>query len=165
MARLYIVSLIFFIGLSCCSGKSEKVTEEQQKVQEASDVPNLPLTFPNGSQKSARELTGKMALILFQPDCDHCQREAQDIQKHLAAFKDVQLYFISSSSIDEMLEFGKNYGLTGLQNVTFARTGFQDVLNAYGPIDAPSLYLYDANGKLIQAFNGEVAIDVVVKYL
>jgi peroxiredoxin len=166
MNRLYIILAFLCVGLTCCSSKSEKGPEAKtDQVQSVSDVPNLPLTFADGSKKFAKDLPGKIALILFQPDCDHCQREAQDIQKHLDAFKDTKLYFVSSSSMQEMTDFAKAYGLAQSPNVVFARTEVQDVLNAYGPIDAPSLYLYSSEGKLIQAFNGEVAIEVVVKYL
>lgn len=162
---------IFLIGffLSCSGGeKSDQkkaVANEEQRMSIAqNDLPTLMLTLQNGTTISAKDLKGRVALILFQPDCDHCQREAQEIQKNITGFEDVQLYFISSASMNEIIQFAKDYKLKG-SNIHLAVTTVKEILDSYGPIDAPSIYLYGDGGTLIQSFNGEVAIEVVLKYI
>ena len=110
------------------------------------------------------KLPGNVALVLFQPDCDHCQREAEQIRLNLEGFKDYKLYFISSAPMPEITRFAEQYKLVNLNNVVFARTEAQNVIKAFGPIEAPSIYLYK-KGSLIESFNGEVAIEVVLKYI
>lgn len=134
-----------------------------QKLQ--NELPSFEAKMMDGKTLRIDELTGKVALVLFQPDCDHCQREAQDIKRNLSGFKDYQLYFISSASDKEIASFAKEYGLAGVKNVFFGRTEAPNIVEAFGPIEAPSLYLYSREGKLIHSFNGEVAIEVVLKYI
>lgn len=168
---LFLVLVLF----SGCGGKEassaasvpaeQPQNETQQNASPTSEVPDLPLTMRDGTQMSAAELTGNVALILFQPDCDHCQREAEDIRRNITGFKDFELYFISSAPIEEVIQFARQYDLDGLKQVHLGTTTVPDILKHFGPIDAPSLYLYGKDGKLIQSFNGEVAVEVVLKYI
>jgi peroxiredoxin len=126
-------------------------------------APDLPITLLNGAKTNANRLKGNIVLVMFQPDCDHCQREAEQISAHLQAFKKYTLYFISSASPPEISNFAKEYRLQK-PGIVFGRAEGNDVLKAFGPIEAPSLYIY-VDGKEVQSFNGEVAIEVVIKYL
>jgi peroxiredoxin len=153
---------ILFTG--CAVKKAEEPTEQTDHAGR-NEKPDLRISIDNGSRVSAKDLPGKLLLILFQPDCDHCQREAEDIKRHISAFADYQLYFISSAPMDEVRRFAEEYKLREHANVHLATTSVTDILNTFGPIQAPSIYLHDEKGTLIQSFNGEVAIDVVLKYL
>jgi peroxiredoxin len=155
-----------FTTISCSAQKKDKEnTTTTSAVAEKTDLPNLVMTLPDGKKQSAQQLKGKVILILFQPDCDHCQREAWQIQENIKAFAAYELYFISSSSFDQIKQFASEYKLNNHSNVHFATTTVDNVISSFGPIAAPSLYIYAETGKLIQSFNGEVAIEVVKKYL
>jgi hypothetical protein len=41
----------------------------------------------------------------------------------------------------------------------------QSIIDGFGPIPAPSLYVYSEKGELLHNFEGEMEIDVVIKYL
>lgn len=158
-----VVVCLPFMLVSCTS--SEKREKEQTPVTAKNDFPAMKLTFLDGKETSAKNLEGKSILILFQPDCDHCQREAQDIATHLESFSDYTLYFISSAPLDQISKFSGDYGLYDKANVLFAQTTVDDVLNTFGSIPTPSLYIYSAEKQLMKSFNGEVSIDRVIKEL
>jgi hypothetical protein len=170
-----LIHFIFFAFtvLVACGGKDSSSPGTQPKPEnateqarsESGDLPDLPLTMRDGSRKSVSDLSGNIALILFQPDCDHCQREAEDIRRHITGFKDFDLYLISSAPIEEVIQFARQYDLESNSRVHLGTTTVPDILRIFGPIDAPSIYLYGKDGKLIQSFNGEVAIEVVLKYI
>jgi peroxiredoxin len=130
-----------------------------------SDLPVLPMEMTDGTKISSKDLEGKVALILFFPDCDHCQREAAQIQKNIAGFKDYTLYFITSAGFDEIRHFASTYQLQNYKNVKFARAEAKDVIKAFGPVETPSIFLYDKDGKLIETFTGEIAVEVILKYI
>jgi len=159
MVRSLLSTSLFLTLLICCSNTNSN------NEQIVNDLPALQIQLNDGSNVSVKTLPGKIALILFFPDCDHCQREAAQIQKHIAGFKDYTLYFISSAPFEEINHFASTYQLQNYKNVVFARTEAKNVLNAFGPIETPTIYLYDKNGKLIETFSGEVAIEVVLKYI
>lgn len=167
-----IFAFVLLAMFTSCTGKSGAKTDPAKLAAETEQsdslmekAPKFNLILENGDKTTLDKLPGKVALILFQPDCDHCQREAEDIKRHIAGFKSFQLYFVSSAPIDEVIAFARKYDLYGHPNVKLGTTTVTDIINTYGPIDAPSIYLYGDDGSLIQSFNGEVAIEVVIKYI
>ncbi len=125
----------------------------------------MSITLLDNSTVNLQNLTGKNILIFFQPDCDHCQREAEDFRKNLMAFENCTLYFITSAPRAEIEEFSNQYQLHGIENVRFAFTPAKNILDHYGPISAPSVYIYSESHKLVKSFSGEVAVDKVLNFI
>lgn len=151
--------------IRCNAPSSDSSKEKEEPASVVNDLPNMTITLLDGSALNIKGLKGKTVLIFFQPDCDHCQREAAEIRKNLEAFRNSTLYFITSHPRSEIEKFGNNFGLMGHSNVFFAWTSTENVLNSFGPISAPSIYLYSSDHKLIKAFNGEVKIELVLNYI
>jgi peroxiredoxin len=150
--------------VGCAAKKEEKVKAEAAVQKSANEYPALTLTLENGQQISTRNLEGNNIFVFFQPDCDHCQQEATEIENQLDRFKSYKLYFISSGPMAEITRFARDYGLYEKQNVLFASTSTEGVLNHYGPIQTPSIYIY-ADGKLVKAFNGQTEVDLIIAAL
>lgn len=162
MNGLLVLSLLVF---GCSSKKEEQAnTPAQQKEQQVNEYPPLVLKFDKGEQLSTKTLKGKNVFVLFQPDCSHCQEEAVHIEQHLAEFKDYTLYFISSSPMDQIMAFARNFKLDDKENVKFAWTAPEGVLTYYGPIQTPSIYIY-SDGRLRQTFNGQTEIGNIIRAL
>lgn len=122
------------------------------------DLPFLNVSTLEGNSISLKNQNGKVVLVMFQPDCDDCQREATQIRENMEAFNDYKVFFVSTASVQEIEKFRKDYKLDNHENVVFGQTTLQNVLNTIGPIHAPSVFVYSAEGKLIKHFNGEVDI-------
>lgn len=166
LAALF-VALVFFI--TSCSTKTETAEEKvaQKAVSEIkrSDLPRLPMTNLSGSRIMANSLEGKTVLVLFQPECEDCQREAAQIREHLPAFKDYQVYFISDAALPVQAQFAKNYQLSDHGNIHFAQASVNDIINTLGPIPAPSLFIFTAEGRLAKVFKGETDIQQIISHL
>ncbi len=156
------ISLLFAIISFSCSSPSSKTPVEPPPVPPRNDLPNMIITSLDESKINVHALKENTILILFQPDCDHCQREAKEIRENLDAFKNYSLYFISADQMDAVKKFGEDYDLMGHANVYFALTTVDDVIKNFGGIPAPSVYIY-ADQKLVQKFNGEVTIDRILQ--
>ena len=131
----------------------------------ATDLPDLTITKLDNTQLRVKELSGKNILFLFQPDCDHCQRETREIKAHLPAFKAYTIYFISNYPADMLRKFSQDYGLAFEPNVIFASTPVEGILNTLGPLPSPSLYIYDDHGRLVKSFLGETKIEQILPAL
>ena len=154
----FVFTLIFF----GCAGPSSKTQEpEQTAVPKRNDLPIMLINTLDQSPVNIQELTGKIILILFQPDCDHCQREAKEIREHLEAFNGYSLYFIAADTVAAIEKFGRDYDLLGHPNIHFAGTTVENVINNFGSIPAPSIYIY-SDQLLVQKFNGEVPIQKIL---
>ena len=158
--RFTLLLTLAILQLACSPSKDKDPNDEAVQ----NDFPSMTAMSMVGTELKLRDLTGRVVLILFQTDCDHCQREAAAIQENISAFKDYSLYFISTTSPEDILKFADHYKLIGHQNVHFFRTSSQSILENFGPIDAPSLYIY-SDKKLVKAFNGETNINEILKYI
>ncbi|MBS1509127.1 MAG: redoxin domain-containing protein [Bacteroidetes bacterium] len=133
--------------------------------QRANEYPNMSLMMTNGSIKNAKELPGSSVLIIYFPDCDHCQREATEISKHLKSFEKRPVWFISTASFADIDNFARQYKLAGYDNIHFVRTDIKDVINNFGGIPTPSVFIYSKEKQLVKAFKGETKIEEIIKYL
>lgn len=162
--------IICFLALSC-SSRDRDNKQESEAIPEAAvapiknERPVMNLTLTDGRQIDAQTMNEQMVLVLFQPDCDHCQREATQIKKRLEAFRDYKIYFISSHPMEIIQKFATDYKLDNEPNVFFGYTTVENVLNNYGAISAPSIYIYTKEGRLVESFDGLVDVEVIIKYL
>src|SRR6187399_2797677 len=103
MKRILVLMLIVTTLLGCEKQKKER----QESI--VNDLPAMLINTTKGEQLFTKNLSGKIILVLFQPDCDHCQREAKQIRDSLNSFRDYQIYFISTVSKEELGKFSDKY--------------------------------------------------------
>ena len=165
MKRFGIVALILIIGgLVYYLAKDREEKPQEIASTTANEYPPMLIANPDGSQVTLTELKGNNIIVFFQPDCDHCQREAKAIADNIEGFSEYQLYFISLDDFNLMNEFATEFGLAGKSNVSFGRTTLDDILNNLGRISPPSLYIY-REGKLIKHLDGEKDIVEILRYI
>ncbi len=165
--RLWILVLISSVILTSCSSSPKKQEEQNEIVKkQVNEFPNMFILTLEGSAISAKRLIGKKTIfILFQPDCDHCQKEAKQIRENIEAFRDYEIYFVTAAKVEEVKNFSIDYKFEEHKNFHFATTDIQSIINSYGPIQAPSIYIYSEQGKLLTQFNGQTEIENILKVL
>ncbi len=129
------------------------------------DLPELPLRRSDGTQFTARSLAGKVILVFFLPDCDHCQREARQISNNLNAFRDYTLYFVSTAPLPEQEQFGREYNLSGRPNVSFAQASPDELYKHFGLFPTPTVYIYREGGRLVKVFRDETPVEQIIAAL
>lgn len=155
-------AILLLIVQSCSKNQAETEATSENPAAAVNEQPSFVITLLDNTQVNVQDLTGKNALVFFQPDCDHCQREAQEFERNLEAFGGTTIYFITSGPMEEIKAFADTYKLNGRPNVHFAFTPALNVLNNYGPISAPSVYIYSEDHKLVKGFNGETPIERII---
>lgn len=165
----YIILALTALVLTVVSCNTRKKEEQADKpyippmpATVPDQLPDMAITLLDGKQFSMRSFTGKNILIMFQPDCDHCQREAKQFSERIDAFAAYQLYFVSTATADELRKFSEEYGLNNRPNVHFGNTTSNQIIDNLGPIDAPSVYIYHDH-KLIKNFNGETDLSKILQ--
>jgi peroxiredoxin len=165
MGSKQILVYLLMLLMVACNSKQEKAEApvlETKPAEVTNDLPQMFFVMLDGSHVKAKELQGNTVLVLFQPDCDHCQREAQQIKEHIEAFRNYTVYFVSMASMPELEAFAKKYELNGFSNVRFGTTDLQSILDNFGSVSAPSVYVYNGSGKLTAKFNGETDINKIL---
>jgi hypothetical protein len=165
-----IIGLLFVCTLmtTACRWEKKESAKNGEAVETApvgkNDLPFMPITVTDGTVVNANDFSGKNILILFQPDCDHCQHEAEDIEKQVTAFKDYKMYFVSAAPMPEIEKFAATYKLKGRENILFGNTAAENVLNHFGPIPAPSIYIYN-DQTLKKSFEGQTDVNEIIRNL
>ncbi|AYB30618.1 hypothetical protein D4L85_08520 [Chryseolinea soli] len=177
MRTLTQLFVLFSIALFAACGKqaSTETGNEQASVDSVAavsapkpaknELPELTVNLLNGTPVNLRTLKGKVILILYQPDCDHCQRESTALREHIETLQPYEVYFITASTVQESEAFAKAYKFNDQINVHFALTPVEKIINTFGPISAPSLYVYSEDHALVKHFNGETPVEDILKVL
>jgi thioredoxin-related protein len=156
--------LLLSVSLTACQGSTEQKGESKVEADKPNDLPRIMLAIEGSSPVLARTLKGKVILVFFQPDCDHCQREAKQISENLSQFDAYKIYFTSTAPLDVMDKFAADYNLSNQDNIYFAQTSLDEILSSVGPISAPSMFIYDEQ-KLVKHLDGETPIEEILKHL
>jgi peroxiredoxin len=128
-------------------------------------MPQMVVTLLDGTNVVMRLMKQKTMIVVFRPECDHCQREAEEIKANLDAFNGVNVYFVTSEPMEDIKKFAYDYGLHGYQNIFFGWTSVQSVLDNFGAIATPSIYIYSSDQQLVKSFNGQVDIATVLPFI
>ena len=102
-------------------------------------------------------------IILFSPDCDHCQHETEEIIKHIEDFKKVQIIMATMMPFAEMKGFYAKYELERFKNIRVGQD-FQYMLASFFMVHSlPYLAMYDKKGKLLTTFEGSMKPEDIIK--
>jgi peroxiredoxin len=141
------------------------LSQNPARAQRVSQYPNMTLMAENGAVQNARDLPAGSVIIIYFPDCDHCQREAAEISSHLTSFQKHSVWFVSTAALPEIQKFSTQYKLAGYANIHFVRTEMKDVISNFGGIPTPSVFIYSKDKQLVKAIKGETKIEEIIKYL
>jgi peroxiredoxin len=162
-ALIRLLTIAAVLVLFSCQPKETRVENQpvQESIQTASGLPSLRGIKPDRSLVDFHQMEGNFMLVLFQPTCDHCQRQAADMREHIDEFKDYAIYFVTSDSIAEIEKFAADYGLKDKKQVQFVQTQVELIFSSFGAVATPSIYIY-SKGKLRKQFNRETpATDII----
>jgi len=160
------LTVVLYLVFTGCTSKTEKHTESKAVAPpEINELPLVILIEPTGKQFSTRNLPGNTILIFFGASCEHCQREATQIQKNLKRFERYTLYFISMDPFPVINQFAQEYGMNNRPNIRFMRADGASVSSSLGYLQTPTILIYAANRKLIKRFDGETKVEEILKFL
>lgn len=134
-----------------------KVRQAAEGFQARAELPAFSFTQFDGSpftRDSLRPAT-PLVLVLFDPDCEHCQTELATIQESIAAFQGVQLLLVSPADRSRLIPFATERGLTSLPGVRVLGTEAPHFLEAFGTTKMPSTFFYGADHRLRQEMVGK----------
>jgi peroxiredoxin len=162
-----VLLLLFFALVAGCKKKTTSADAVQTSPTEVegNDLPSMRALLTTGVLFDFRSVDQQMIIILFQPGCDDCQIEAEQISKNIEAFKGYKLYFMSSHPIAELKKFAADYGLDNHPDVIFGQVAVDGVIQNFGQVHTPSVYIYSEKGEMIKSFNGKTDVNQIISAL
>lgn len=90
-------------------------------------------------------------IIIFSPDCSHCEQEAADITKNADKFKNVYFVWASYREMEGIKKFAVKFGLDKQANVMIGRDPSFALPSFFRPRMTPFIAMYK-NGSLLKVY-------------
>jgi len=129
-------------------------------------VPPLQILLGDSTTKYTKEnLPSKkpVLIMLFSPECSHCQHEAEELKTHQAETKNIQVLLITMHPLWQMNEFTEKYGLSEMKNVVVGRDIYYTLPTFYAIHNLPFHAMYDKKGNLVSVFEGTMDINKILQ--
>lgn len=158
------ILLLFFIICSAIRSLSQDTALYLQ-------FPTIPLfsiiKVPDSSRFTKYDLKKKKAtiLIVFSPDCEHCQHEVNEIKANYKLFKKAQFLMVSPVEYKYIKTFYEEYKMADYPNITLGRDPNYMFGTFYKVRAFPSIFVYDKKGQFVKAFDESVPVKKIADAL
>lgn len=158
---LIIVSLISTMDLSAQSNIDPNAPFLKDK-----NIPRFTLNLTTGKSFSNTQIpkTRYTCIIIFSPDCSHCQEEAAELTKNADKFKSVFFIWNSYKEMNDIKTFATKYGLDKQTNVVVGRDPEFSIPVFFRPRMTPFVAIYD-KGQLLKVYEQGVKVPELLKII
>lgn len=129
-------------------------------------LPPLQILLGDSTTKYTREDLPRrkpVLLMLFSPECNHCQHTAEEMLQYKSEIKDIHIVMATLHPLSQMNDFVEKYRLKELPNVVVGRDIFYLMPSFYNIKSLPYLAFYDKKGALIRGFEGSMSIPKILE--
>lgn len=129
-------------------------------------VPPLQLLLSDSTTKYTKEDLPKnkpLLVVLFSPDCEHCQHEAEMLYAGREMLEKIHIVMITTYPTYRIKEFAENYGLNNMKNLVIAKDPHYLMIPFYDVRSFPFMAFYDKRGKLIDTFQGTTNVEKILE--
>ncbi|HMW67573.1 MAG TPA: redoxin domain-containing protein [Chitinophagaceae bacterium] len=161
-------TLLFVIAFISIAPKIFSQTDTAKAPYEKVPVfPPVRLVLPDKSAFYKKDLPSKkpVMLMVFNPQCEHCQHETDEMLKHMDWFKNTTIVMATSMPYDSMMNFRERYNLATHSNIILGQDDQYFLYSFYAIRNLPFIAFYDKKGKLISVSRGTMPIDKVAAEL
>jgi thiol-disulfide isomerase/thioredoxin len=130
-------------------------------------IPAFVIQLTDSSMFAKKDIPKKIPVVMiyFNPECGHCQLEAQELVKNMDKFKKVFFVMAAYHDMEQIKEFASTYGLDKFSNVRIGRDSKYFIPVFYQVKTTPFSAVYDKKGNLLKAFPDEMSIEELEKAL
>ena len=158
---VFIVSLLATMTLSAQGNIDPNAPFLKDK-----NIPKFTLNLTTGKSFSNTQIpkTKYTCIIIFSPDCSHCQEEAAELTKNADKFKSVFFIWNSYKEMADIKAFATKYGLDKQSNVIVGRDPEFSIPVFFRPRMTPFVAIYD-KGQLLKVYEQGVKVPELLKII
>lgn len=158
MFRLALFMLSFIVFMHAAHAQPKDKSEKK--------LPNFAFVDLDGIAHSTHASgNAKYTMVVyFDPDCDHCNEQAERIKKEMNKFKNVKMIWTSFGDENSMKNFKQKY-FGNNKNVVFFHDPKMNIFKYFpDAIETPTLYLFENKTKTQLAKLGECEASKIYAY-
>lgn len=156
---IVIISIFIIVTISILIYKKAKNQKRFDR------TPNIGVTLIDNSTFNISDTRKSLAITFFNPGCNHCENEAEEISKYRNKLLPSEILMVSLSPRDSIKEYARRHKLDQLPNIHFATDSLAKLHMLYGVQTIPTTFIYGSDGRLRKRFNGEVSIKALMREL
>lgn len=160
------IKYLFFTGILFCTisvfGQRDSLLPTYQRFP---TFPPVKLLLKDSTSIFSKEdLPKKTAVLLmvFNPECEHCQHETEELIKNMDSFKKIKIVMATMMPLQEMKAFIEKYNLSKYNNITVGQDIHYMLPSFYMIGSLPYLAMYDKQGKLLRTFEGTMKMEDLI---
>lgn len=125
------------------------------------------IKIPDSTRFTKDDLSRKRPtlIMVFSPDCEHCQNMTKQLVANIGLFKKAQIVMTSPLDFWYIKKFYEEYGIANCPVITMGRDPSYMLGTFYKVRSFPKIYLYDKKGNFVMSFEGEVPIERIAEAL
>ena len=137
--------------------------KKKQKVEALKSIPVFSVQDINENSVTQSDIPeGNKVLVYFNPECEYCQMEMQELSKINEKHKDINWIMFTDKPIDEIREFAKTYHLDKVENIKWCNDPKSDVYLKFAMTGIPYFLGYNVENKLVHRSTGATKIEKVI---
>jgi thioredoxin-related protein len=132
------------------------------------DVPPFTITLVSDSSIFVKENLKKKKqtlIILFSPDCGHCEHTTKEILAKYDAFKKIQIIMVSSLTYEAVKKFYETYKIVDYPDIKMGVDKNYFLGSFYKLTSFPNIFLYNKKGKYKATFTSSNTIEDIIAAL
>jgi thioredoxin-related protein len=164
MKKCFLILVVLFFSVSLFA-QTDSTTPPYKKYP---TLPPIQILLGDSTTKYTKENipVGKPVLVMiFSPECSHCQHEAEQLLVHKEELKNIQVVMITFHPLWQMNAFVNDYKLKELPNLVVGKDIYYLMPSFYSIHNLPFLAMYDKKGDLISVFEGSMDVEKAIQTL
>lgn len=137
--------------------------KKKEKVEALKNIPVFSVQDINGNNITQNNLPdGNKILVYFNPDCEYCQAEMEELSRINDKHKDVNWILFTDKPLEEIKKFASNYKLDKEENIKWCNDPKSEVYLKFEMKGIPYFLGYNSENKLIHRSTGAIKIEKVL---
>ena len=143
----------FILSIILISSKAQNAPDPNAPYMKDKNLPAFSITSITGKEVTHKTMPKYKytVLLIFSPDCPHCEHEAAEINKYADKFKNVLFVWDSYRDMPAIKKFAEKFKLENKPNVVIGRDAEFTLPTFFRPRMTPFVALYD-KGQLVKVW-------------
>lgn len=160
---IFVLFLLAFMGYKVFSLSQQKDAIEQV-LQKVPDFEFLTTNETSFNQTSIDSNTPTL-FVFFNSECDFCRYEAQDIKVNIKELQDIEILFVSTEPMADIIGFSEEYNLNQHLNIHFLHDSTSAIYSLFDLTSYPYILIYNKNKKLLKRHKGQLNVQAILRVL
>lgn len=163
MKHLVILATLFF-AVCCCYAQKDSSAPAYTHFP----LPQFSVLLPDSATwytKKDLPKNKKTLIMVFSPDCEHCQHEVELIKTNISKFKRTQILMVTPIAFDKTKKFYDKYELSNFSNIIVGHDPKFFFTGYFKLRMFPFIAIYDKKYNLVKTFEGAPKMDDLLEYV